>query len=276
MKSHTPMKSHALAAAAALAAFAATPAQADWVTLATTGTPTLTVCNPKINIDTPQETQSATVTTCKVDGLPGSAAIPGYIQRASRTANITLNSKVVGTLHDRVWCRGTGTTCDATNTYILGARILLNTTAWNPSGLSFEVNDLMRAVRPATSLDIAYFMGTNDTAAQTPDNALAKKYVEYSGRTLQGLFEPSTSAQTNLNKTRNNAWVDFRADINANDPDSNPPFSVSSKWSPWLLVRQVCPTGFNPTPQNLKIRLWEGGEEGQAPQPILTAGYVCN
>src|SRR5262245_26297697 len=97
-----------LALAAATACLAATPAHAGMVTLPNTGAP-LVACNPK--------PFNASLTTCRVDGLPGSAALPGYILVASTTRNITVNSIVVGTLYDRVYCLGTGTTCNATNTY---------------------------------------------------------------------------------------------------------------------------------------------------------------
>lgn len=268
---------HRLAAALALAGLAGAAGAAGFVTIPvqTGSTTTLTTCNPKINLDTPTETQDPANTTCQVSGLPGSAAIPGYILKSSRTANIVINSVTVGTLYDRVWCKGSGSTCDASNTYILGLRARMNANAWNPSGKSFEINDFFRTIRSAASVDIAYFQGTV-IGGTAPDTAAARKYLEFSGRTLKGLFEPSTSAQNDPVKTTNNAWIDFRADANFNDPDSNPPFSYSSEWSPWLLVRQVCPSGYNATAQTLKARLWQGGEESQTPQAITTSAYICN
>ena len=265
-----------LSVAAVVAAIPAA-ASAAMVTVPVPGgaNTTLTTCNPKINLDTPSETQDPSVTTCKVNGLPGSASLPGYILKSSRTANIVVNGVTVGTLYDRVWCLGTGTTCNGTNTYMLGLRARMNANAWNPSGLSFEINDFFRTIRSGASVDSGYFMGTV-VGGTNADTAAARKYLEFTGRTLKGLFEPSTSAQNNPVKVTNNAWIDFRADANINDPDSNPPFSYSSEWSPWLLVRQNCPTGYNTTPQALKSRLWQGGEEGQTPQPILTSAYVCN
>jgi len=247
-------------------------AHADWVTVSSSGSPVLSTCNPKTGSPA---TQSPTLATCKVAGLPGSAAVPGYILKASRSAPIIVNSVTVGTLYDRVYCKGTGTVCDATNTYILATRANLNTSVWQPgSSDSFEINDFFRAVRSAASADIAYFMGTVDggTAA---DTALSKKYLEYSGRTLKGLGEYAGSP-TDLNPTRNNGWIDFRVDTNANDPDAVAPYSYSSPWSPWLLVRQNCPTGATTSAQAQTVRLWQGGEEGQAPQAILTSAYRCN
>ncbi|WP_085316508.1 hypothetical protein [Derxia lacustris] len=259
-----------LAALAALGLHAA--AHADWVTTSSSGSPVLSTCNPKTGSPA---TQSATLATCKLTGLPGSTAIPGYILKASRSAPIIVNSVTVGTLYDRVYCKGTGTACDATNTYILATRANLNTNVWSPlTTESFEINDFFRVIRSAAAADIGYFMGSVDggTAA---DTALAKKYLEYSGRTLQGLGEYAGSP-SGLDPARSNGWIDFRVDTNANDPDAVAPYSYSSPWSPWLYVRQNCPTGYNTTAQAQTVRLRQGGEEDQPPQAILTSGYRCN
>lgn len=258
------------------------------------GSQPLTPINPKINLDTPTETQNRANALGTITGANINAAMTalGHILKSSRTAPIVVNGINVGTLHDRVWCLGTGTTCNATNTYALGLRVQLNANAWNPTGRSFEINDFFRAVRASAAAEAAYYRGvvnplpTSAPAippfpASTPNpgadanTASSYKDLEVVGRTLQGLFEPSGSAQY-AGKTTNNAWIDFRADANKNDPDINPPWSYNSEWSPWLIVRQVCPTGYNATPQALKARLWQGGEEGQTPQAILTSAYVCN
>lgn len=253
------------------------------------GTQPLVSINPKINLDTPTETQDRTNTLGTLTGADIASALPaGTILKASRTAPIVINGVTVGTLHDRVWCAGSGSTCNATNSYTLGLRVQLNTAAWNPSGQSFELNDIFRAIRAAVAADVAYYRGSANplpTAAPFPatqpapgtnvETASSYKDLEVVGRTLQGLFEPSGSAQYAA-KTTNNAWIDFRVDVNKNDPDVAIPYSYNSEWSPWLVVRQVCPSGYNATPQALKARLWQGGEEGQAPQAILTSAYVCN
>lgn len=249
--------------------------------------------NPKINLNTPTETQNRANTLGVIAGATFAAALPaGTIQKALRTAPIVVNGVTVGTLYDRVYCLGTGTTCNATNTYTLAFRVQLNTSAWNPSGLAFEINDMFRAIRSAAAADIAYYRGSVNplpTSAPAippfpastpnpgtdPESASSYKDLEVVARTLQGLFEPASSAQY-ANKTTNNAWIDFRVDVNKADPDVAPPWSYHSEWSPWLAVRQNCPTGYNATPQALKIRLWQGGEELQTPQAILTSGYVCN
>lgn len=273
------LSTRTLAPLTAVLAFAGLHAAASAAMVAmpvvTTAKTNLKICNPKINLDTPQETQDPAVTTCKVTGLPGSSALPGYILKSSRTQAIVINGVNVGTLYDRVWCLGTGTTCNSTQTYMLGMRARMNANVWSPTGFSFEINDFFRTVRSGTTADIGYFMGTV-LGGTSPDTAQARKYLEFSGRTLQGLFEPASQAQNARSKTTNNAWMNFRVDTNINDPDSNPPFSYSSEWSPWMLVRQNCPSGYNATAQALKTRLWQGGEEGQPPQAILTSAYVCN
>lgn len=258
------------------------------------GSQALTTINPKINLDTPTETQNRANTLGTITGANINAALAslGHILKSSRTAPIVVNGINVGTLHDRVYCLGTGTTCNATNTYTLALRVQLNANVWNPTGRSFEINDFFRAIRASVAANVAYYRGTVNalpTSAPAippfpattpapgtdPNTASSYKDLEVVGRTLQGLFEPSTSAQYAA-KTTNNAWIDFRADANKNDPDVSPPWSYNSEWSPWLLVQQVCPTGYNTTPQALKARLWQGGEEGQTPQAILTSAYVCN
>ena len=86
----------ALACLASLITLAATAclmsgaARADWVTVSSSGDPVLSVCNPKTGTGD-EKTQSPTLTTCKVDGLPGSAAVPGYTQIRSTSADIVVN-----------------------------------------------------------------------------------------------------------------------------------------------------------------------------------------
>lgn len=260
-----------LAAAASLFGGAA---QADWVTVSQTGQPVLSVCNPKTGTGD-EKTQSPTLTTCKVNGLPGSAAMPGYTQIKTATTELLVNSVKVGTLYDRVWCAGADGICDASNTYILGMRVLLtDDTGWGSTGESFEINDFTRDIKATLPADIAYFMGTVDdgTAAST---AKAYKYLEYAGRTKKGLGEYPGSKKGDLNPTRSNGWIDFRADTNANDPDANPPFSASSPWSPWMLVRQVCADGIKPARQASAVRMHQGGEEGQPDVEVFASAYVC-
>jgi len=282
--------------ASALAGFVSVPVQAA-------GSQPLIAVNKKINLDTPTETQNRANTLGTITGANITAALTaavspsGLVLKNSRSAPITVNGFTVGTLYDRVWCVGTAAACtsnSASNTYILGLRVQLNTTAWNPTGKSFEINDFFRTIRSAVTADAAYYRGSANPLPTSPnpptippfpatqpapgtnvDTASSYKDLETLGRTVQGLFEPSGSTQY-ANKTTNNAWIDFRADANKNDPDVAIPYSYNSEYSPWLVVRQVCATGYNPTPQAMKMRLWQGGEESQTPQAILTTAFVCN
>lgn len=268
------MKRVSLITLAATACLLGGAARADWVTVSSSGDPVLSVCNPKTGTGD-EKTQSPTLTTCKVDGLPGSAAVPGYTQIRSTSSDIVVNSVVVGELHDRVWCAGSAGVCDGTNTYILGTRVLLNDdTSWGSTGESFEINDYARTIKPGLPADIAYFMGTVDDGS-VASTAKAYKYLEYAGRTKKGLGEYPGSKKGGLNPTRSNGWIDFRADTNADDPDANPPFSASSPWSPWMLVRQVCADGLKSGRPTNKLRMHQGGEEGQPDVEVFAPAYVC-
>ena len=267
---------------AAVGGFVSVPVQAA-------GSQPLISINPKLNLDTPTETQDRANSLGTLSGANILAALPaGNILKSSRSAPIVVNGVTVGTLYDRVWCLGSGSSCDASNTYTLGLRVQLNGNAWNPSGRSFEINDFFRAVRASAAADVAYYRGaakplptvapfpsTQPAPGSDAETASSYKDLEVVGRTIQGLFEPSTSLQY-ADKVTNNSWINFRADANQNDPDVAFPYSYNSEWSPWLLVRQVCAAGYNATPQALKARLWQGGEEAQTPQAILTSAYVCN
>lgn len=243
-------------------------ARADWVTVSSSGSPVLTTCNPK-PFTTP------TPSTCLLTGNTLPAAMgTGYILRSSTSANITVNSVVVGVLYDRVYCLGVGTSCTTSgagaNTYVLATRIHLNGSTWNGHNTdSFEVNDTIRAIKSTVSVaDIAYWMGPDSggsTTSTDPDLALADmKWLEYSGRTQYGLNDAMVG-------TRDDNYIDHRQDVNANDPDG-----VSSQWSAWLLVRQVCPSGVPTTRPSFTIKLWEGGEEAQDHYTQWMAGYKCS
>lgn len=214
---------------------------------------TLSNCNP---------TQNPSELACKVNGLPGSASLPGYIVKSSATRNIVSSGRIVGTLYDRVWCLGSGTTCNATKTYILGMRARQLVA---PPPDYFYINDIFRKIRPGSTVDVAYFMGAV-SGGTDPNTAGAGRYLYYSGRTLHGLNEPVFSGQT---KTTNNTWIDFRVVSNSTDRYYN-----RTEWTPWVLARQACVSDYNPTPQPLSARLWDIGET--YPLPILTNAYVCN
>ena len=255
------------------------PARAAVCNLPDTGNPIISV-NPKPFTVPPPS-------TCLVTGLPGTGGLPGYILKASRQADILVSSVKVGDLFDRVYCLGTGTTCDATNTYIIATRVRMNPTpvnfpARNPncplwSGTSndcFESNNIFRNIRgtsaAAVPAAVAYWMGSGSATGTDPNNSLAVKYLEYTGKTYKGLNQvtpPGTAAD------RNNTKVMFWADVNIFDPDG-----TNSKWSPWLYVRQNCPFGGatdHYTLASFAIKYWQGGEETQIPTNVQASAYAC-
>lgn len=279
---------HLAAIAAASIAFCA-PLHAQWVTLTDSGTPILATINPKTTVtptpslctntgaaptgdQLPVNTQSSSLGTGKFGGLPGSAAMPGYILHRTNTTGTALQTGspavTVGTLYDRVYCTSSnGSSCDGSNTYVFTTRAILNTNAWDPSGGSFEINDFFRAVpASATGVQVGYFMGgaINNLA---PDDSPAFKYLEYAGRTNAGLGQTITRSQ---------GFVAFRADTNASDPDRCEPYSFNSSNSPWMFAKLSCASGVTTSPSAFKIRVRQGGEEGQPIVSITTSGFACN
>lgn len=274
----------ALLLCAAAALFYQAPAHAGMCALPDTGAPIISV-NPKPFTVPPPS-------TCLEDGLPGAATdLPGYVLAASRQADITINMIKVGDLFDRVYCLGTKVgmvvTCDSTDTYILATRVHMAATPVNfplrnancPvwSGTSndcFEINNFFRNIRgnntTAVAAAVGYWMGTGSTSGTDPDNSSAVKYLEYTGKTYEGLNQvtpPGTAAD------RDNTKAMFWADTNIFDPDG-----VNSPWSPWFYVRQNCPTvtgGAHFNTASFAIKYWEGGEETQMHQNIQATAYAC-
>jgi hypothetical protein len=227
--------------------------------------------------------------TCLVDGLPGVGSdLPGYILKAWRVADITASSVKVGDLYDRVYCLGTGSTCDATNTYIIATRVHMlptpvNLPLRNPncpvwSGTSndcFEINNYFRNIRGTSgtpvAADVGYWMGgSGGTSGTDPDTSLAVKYMEYTGKTYKGINQivlPGAAAD------RDSTKIMFWADANVYDPDG-----TNSEWSPWMFVRQNCPFGGatdHYTLASFAIKLWQGGEETQIPTNLQASAYAC-
>jgi len=272
--------------ALAAATLLCTAAQAQWVTLSNSGAAIMSSINPKTVVtptpasctntglpptgdQLPVEQQSATLATAKFGGLPGSAAMPGYASTPVAATSYVLKTgspaKTVGTLYDRVYCKGSGTsTCDGSNVYVFATRAILNTTVVSPQG-TFEINDIFRTVPTTATVDVGYYMGTSGTSI---DTGLAFKYLEFAGRTNNGL---------NQTIARDNTKVAFRADTNANDPERCEPYSKNSAIGPWVYAKVTCPNGIETTPANItfKTRVREGGEEAQPVISISTSGYVC-
>jgi hypothetical protein len=138
----------------------------------------------------------------------------------------------------------------------------------------FEINNFFRNIRGTNAAPVAasvgYWMGSGSTTGTDPNNSLAVKYLEYTGKTYKGLQQvtpPGTAAD------RDNSRAMFWADTNVFDPDG-----VNSVWSPWFLVQQNCPIGgtsdhFALT--NFAIKYWQGGEESQIPTNVQATAYAC-
>lgn len=217
----------------------ALPVRAGYVTLSENGNNVLKTCNPS---------NSASSSACRVTSLPGEA---GYQLVASRSAPIIINGVTVGTQSEKVWRH-----CTDTTAFIFGVRLQMNAEVWDGSGLAFNVNDLLRQVRADESVAVAYYAGS----------PAASKLLGYAGRTNTGLNEYDTAQPP-----RENAWVDFRIDANAADPDGQ-----SSPYSPWLLVKTRAPEGY--ALQSFALRLLNSDvEEGGDANSIYAAGYqpVC-
>lgn len=209
-------------------------------------------CNPK---NLPE------VDRCRIDSLPGAA---GYNLVASRSAPLVKNEIVVGTVYDRVWKSG--------QQYIFGMRVQLNADAYDLTGLSFNVNDLFRQLLEEQPAAVAYVMG--------PSTKALKK----AGRTLQGLKEPDPQEEEEEGEEgeggeeeeesnqpiRNNAWVDFRIDANAAEP--NGPSSASS---PWLLLKTKAPSGYSVKPFAIRALNSDFADTSEHVEVYLS-GYAPN
>ena len=249
------------------AAFCCVPAaQAGWVTVSNSGTPVLSTCNPKpYTFPTPS--------TCLLAGNSLLAALgTGIILKVSASSPIVVAGVTVGTLYDRVYCYGIGTTCSTVgvnaNTYILAARVHLNTNPWNGHNLdAFEVDDIIRRIRNGVSADSAYWVGPDtggSTTTANPDLALSSySWLQYTGKTQYGVWDP-------LVGTRDNNYIDHRYWTNAGDPDG-----ISSEWSGWVLAKQVCVSGLQSGQANFTIKLWAGGEEPEDHYTQWMPGYRC-
>lgn len=288
MRMLTTLRIEALLLCAAAALFHQVPAHAGMCTLTDSGDPITTV-NPKPFTVPPPS-------TCLENGLPGAATdLSGYVQVATTTRNITVSGVHVGDLYDRVYCIGTSSggvaTCDSTNTYILAFRAHMLATPLNfpmrnancPvwSGTSndcFEINNFFRLIRgtstgPITA-SVGYWIGSGAVTDTNPDTALSVKYVEYVGKTFQGLGQFTPGVTT---ATRDNTHAMFWVDTNVFDPDG-----VNNPWSPWMYIRQNCPNTAvvggvtqHYTTNNFAVKYWEGGEEGQIQDNIQAVAYNC-
>jgi hypothetical protein len=181
--------------------------------------------------------------------------IAGYSQVANTVRNITINSRNIGTVTDRVWRNGTN--C------IYGARIHLNQVDYNPNQAGnqyFEVNDLQRAgYRNRGPISIAYYFGAAADEVLFRAGLTQTAVIHQPGDTAQPL---TSIAPISLN------WVDFTSDLNSFDPDGS-----SLPDSAWLFVKSTCTTAA-PTSLTGAIRLRQTGQEGQPNLTISLTGYA--
>ena len=197
--------------------------------------------------------------TCLVTSLPGT----GWTAVATNSnQNIVANGTVVGKYTDRVWQQ------NGTNNFVFGIRLSMTSNLWTPPAgscastapISFEVNDIMRSgFGHLSNLTVAY---------KQPGSA--EEGLWLAGRTRQGINEYAATPY-GLDPARDNGWIDFRTDVNVDDPDGN-----SKANSAWMLVAVTSSAGVNTVPQPGAIRLWQGGEEGQCKYEILLPGYRPN
>jgi len=187
---------------------------AGYVNLGKTGEDVLKECNPD---------NSPSVAKCRVQSLPGSN---NYTLVGSRSTPIVKNDVTVGTLYDKVWRHKT-----RPNRYVFGMKVTMNSNQWDPTGLSFNVNDLARRLRPNAFARAAYYLDGSSKALIAV------------GRTGLGLNEYDEEQPE-----RDNTWVDFRVDANAAEPSGS-----SSASSPWVLVRTRAPAGYEVHPFGVRI-----------------------
>jgi hypothetical protein len=160
---------------------------------------------------------------CKVTSLPGES---GYTLVAARSAPLIYNDVTIGTAYEKVWRKQANP-----KVHIFGLRVVLNTNEWDSSGAAFNINDLFRQAKPGRKVSVAYFL----------DGATKPLYE--AGRTIQGLNEYEEDEPE-----RDNAWVDFRVDVNAAELEG-----PSSAKSPWLLMKTRAPDGIELNPFGLRV-----------------------
>lgn len=236
MKARPPLRRYgqALSLGIAGALLGAAPAWATgggYERLTSAGDNVVKICNPA---------SAPGVLTCRVGSLPGES---GFNLVAARSQPIVVNGVTVGTQFERVW-RKPGTT-----EHIFGVRVVMNAEQWDETGAAFNVNDVFRQVRNNNRVAIAY--STAGTGAN--------KALQSAGRTFAGLNEEDEGE-------RNNAWVDFRVDVNAAEGNAN---------SPWLLTRTRAPEGY--ALQDFALRLLNSENPDVDQNSIYALGYqpVC-
>jgi hypothetical protein len=250
--------------------FHLSPAQAGMCSLPDNGNPIIAVNPFPYTVPPPAD--------CLVNGLPGVGSdLPGYILKASRTGTVTAFGLNQGTYYDRVYCLGTGTTCDSSHTYIIATRFEVL-----PSGCfdfyCVRWDNIFRNIRGTTATPVAasagYWMGSGSTQGTNANDSLSVNYLDYTGKTYKGSHQvtPPGSASDRDN-SRTMYWTRLESD------------TVQKVWSPWFFVRQNCPfggTGDHFQLSAFAIKFWHSGEELVVPTDpkthpvnVQTSGYTC-
>lgn len=229
---------------------------AAYAGVSNSGSPVLIECQG-VQEPSPDPTPPA-AGTCLVASLPGS----GWTEvRSASNLNIVANGTVVGRYTDKVWQQ------NGTNNYVLGIRLSMTSNLWTPPSascasttpISFEVNDIMRSgFGHLSNLKVAY---------KQPGSA--EEGLWLAGLSNQGLDQYAASPY-GLDPARDNDWIDFRTDVNIDDPDGN-----SKAASAWMLVA-VTASSISSGQVAGAIRLWQGGEEGQCQYSVYLPGYKPN
>lgn len=260
---HAPLYS---AVAAAALSLAAAPSHAvGFETVTSAGAPVLTLCAGI------ESSPNPTNNVCRVFGNLPQGRFAGTLAgrqglwrlvRSNLGQNIVANGTVIGRLDDQVWQRNN------TNEYVFGMRVTLVNAQWTPPASVcgsatqpdyFEINDMFRSgFGAAQNLSVAYRQGNAEEGAWL------------AGRTAQGLNQYAGSPG-GLNPLRNNNFVDFRTDVNFEDPDGTSVFNSS-----FMLVTATLPNGVSTNPVANAVRLYQGGEEGQCQFSVNLSGFQPN
>lgn len=223
--------------------------------------PTPTVC----------EVATTPIPDTLLNGSGNGSAFPAQagtwaLVAAQTGVSISANGTVVGTLEDRVWKRVGSTE------HIFGMRIVMNNITWTEpnndnmglagnggcnlqAGQYFEVNDMFRnGYATKTGMTVAF---------RESSTSPAEEGLFLSGRTDKGLAVTPVGTQP----VRNNDFVNFRTDVNIDDPDTTD--RANSKW---MYVKTTsAKTAWSVSAS--AIRLEEGGEEGQCKYRITLNGF---
>jgi hypothetical protein len=137
---------------------------------------------------------------------------------------------------------------------------------------NFAVSDMLRRAGANTTSNGGFFYISTIQCAYRIGNPATEEGAWRCGRGQQGLASLTASGGNALtDPQRDNNWVFWRTDVNANDPDG-----ISRASSATMLMRfstaagQTVPT----TKLSNAIRIENGGEEGQCKFRIQMPGWT--